>query len=308
MTREYVLLAIALGIVLFLATASMLLRQEARNRELNARVDRAMFGDSGVRPFAGILSWLQHFGEYTRRFYTLANLEDLRVVLTASGFNPHRMLPTLLGVKTVVMISVPLAALLMGFFVASPYTRIIMVCVGVAIGIIAPELILGFMRRKFVSDIQRGTPDALDLLVVCSEAGMGLESAIGRVSEDMQKSNASMAVILAGLLDDLRVLPDRREAFTNLGRYKVNGLRRLGIMLAQSTQYGTPVSNALRAVAEELRRERMNLLEERAVKLPAKLIFPLILFIMPTLWIIVLGSSLLRLSDSLGALVTTLHH
>jgi tight adherence protein C len=173
--------------------------------------------------------------------------------------------------------------------------------IGLVAGIMGPELALGMARRRFVGALRRGTPDALDLLVVCSEAGMGLESALERVSQDMRRSNRAMASVLSNLLDDLRVLPDRRDAFANLGtRSGVEGLRRFGTMLSQSLNYGTPLSNALRAVATELRRERMNKLEEKAVKLPALLIFPLIFFVMPSLYIVLLGPSFLRLYDSLA--------
>jgi tight adherence protein C len=166
---------------------------------------------------------------------------------------------------------------------------------------------LGILRRRFTATIAQGTPDALDLLVVCTEAGMGLESALERVSIEMELANPPMASILAGLLDDLRVLPSRRDAFNNLGtRSGVEGLRRLGAMLNQSQQYGTPLGSTLRAVAEELRRDRMNKLEEKAVKLPAKLVFPMIGFIMPSLYIVLLGPSFMRLADALTSM-SSLH-
>jgi tight adherence protein C len=185
---------------------------------------------------------------------------------------------------------------------------VLIISFGGMAGVMGPEVILAFVRRRFVSDLRRGTPDALDLLVVCSEAGMALESALERVSQEMRMSNRAMASVLAGLLDDLRVLPDRREAFTNLGtRSGLDGLKRVGTMLSQSLQYGTPLSRALRAVAEELRRERMNRLEENAVKLPAQLIFPLILFIMPSLYIVLLGPSFMKLYDALHAISHSLH-
>jgi tight adherence protein C len=123
----------------------------------------------------------------------------------------------------------------------------------------------------------------------------------------MALSNRPMAVALSTLLDDLRVLPDRREAFTNFGaRSGVEGLRRMATMLGQSLQYGTPLSNALRAVAGELRRQRMSDLEAKAVKLPALLIFPMVFFIMPSLYIVLLGTSFLRLYDTLGQFTTHL--
>jgi tight adherence protein C len=222
-------------------------------------------------------------------------------VILASGFNPYQMLPILLGTKAALMFLLPALALVAAAFAESFSMRVSIVGIGLVAGIMGPELALGMARRRFVGALRRGTPDALDLLVVCSEAGMGLESALERVSQDMRRSNRAMASVLSNLLDDLRVLPDRRDAFANLGtRSGVEGLRRFGTMLSQSLNYGTPLSNALRAVATELRRERMNKLEEKAVKLPALLIFPLIFFVMPSLYIVLLGPSFLRLYDSLA--------
>jgi tight adherence protein C len=103
------------------------------------------------------------------------------------------------------------------------------------------------------------------------------------------------------------MLPDRRKAFANFGnRSGVEGLQRLAAMLGQALQYGTPLSQALRGVANELRHERMNKLEEKAVRLPALLIFPLIFFIMPSLYIVLLGTSFLQLYDALSTFTSTL--
>jgi len=122
----------------------------------------------------------------------------------------------------------------------------------------------------------------------------------------MEATNGPMASVLFGLLNDLRVLPNRRDAFANLGvRAGVDGLRRMGTMLSQSMQYGTPIGHVLRAVAEELRRDRMNRLEEMAIKLPAKLIFPLIFFIMPSMYIVLLGPSFMGLFKTLGVMIHT---
>ena len=154
--------------------------------------------------------------------------------------------------------------------------------------------------RRFNAAIQRGTPDAIDLLVVCCEAGMGLEAGIERVAQEMQKSNAAVSRVLGGLLDDLRMLPDRRDAFSNLAnRSTCEGLRRFGTMLNQSLQYGTPLGEALRAIAEELRRDRITRLEERAHKLGAKLILPMVIFMLPAMFVILGGGPGLDLLHSL---------
>ena len=173
-------------------------------------------------------------------------------------------MPILIGSKTVSMALFPIMAVLFAEFSgASPTDLGIYAAVGIVVGIMGPRWILWFLRRRFNTSVQHGTPDAIDLLVVCSEAGMGLESALERIAQEMDRSNPAMANILTGLLDDLRFLPNRRDAFDNLTkRSATDGLRRLSVMMNQSLQYGTPLSQALRAIADELRRDRLVKLEE----------------------------------------------
>ena len=111
----------------------------------------------------------------------------------------------------------------------------------------------------------------------------------------MSRSNPAMAQVLGGLVDDLRVMPNRRDAFEKLGSTS-DGLRRFGAMVSQSLQYGTPLGQALRAIAEELRRDSIIKLEERAHKLGAKLLLPMVLFLLPAMFVILGGSSYLRLT------------
>ena len=165
---------------------------------------------------------------------------------------------------------------------------------GVVIGIMGPRLILTTMRRRFDAAVRKGTPDTIDLLVVCSEAGMGLESAIERVAGEMAQTNPAMAHVLYSLLDDLRILPNRSEAFEKLGATS-DGLRRFGTVIAQSLQYGTPLGRALRTIAADLRQERLTNLEERAHKLGAKLTIPMVLFLLPAMFVILGGSPFLHL-------------
>ncbi len=300
-----------MAVVVLLASAAItMLWGELASRRLNARVGHALAAIEPERPpLAGVVSVLERFGEWLRRFYKRENIEHLRSVIQASGFNPHQALPLMLAGKFLVSAAIMATAATAAFLSRSGATAIIILSMGGMLGVMGPELILGVVRRRFAADLRRGTPDALDLLVVCSEAGMGLEGAIERIALETRASNRAMSSVLSGLLDDLRVLPNPRDAFANLGtRSGVEGLRRVGTMLSQSLQYGTPLSRAMRAVAEELRRERMNRLEENAVKLPAKLIFPLILFIMPSLYIVLLGPSFMGLFDALRMISSSMHH
>jgi tight adherence protein C len=157
------------------------------------------------------------------------------------------------------------------------------------------------LRRRFNAAIRRGTPDMIDLLVVCSEAGMGLESALERVAEEINRSNPAMARVLSGLLDDLRLLPNRRDAFEKLASTS-EGLRRFGTMISQSMQYGTPLGQALRAIATEFRRETITKLEEKAHKLGAKLIIPMVLFMLPAMFVVLGASSFLHLAHTFSGL------
>ena len=248
MTSGLSLVALAIAA----ATATfVLIIHELHIRALNMRVSKAVMGVPGQSaPFQDMTGWLSSLGMRYRRFYSTENLEQLRTILQSSGFNHHRTMPILIGGKTVSMFLFPIIA----FFVAqlfgkSPTDLLIFTAIGVVIGIMGPRLILSVLRRRFNAAIRRGTPDTIDLLVVCSEAGMGLESALERVAEEMNRSNPAMARVLYGLLDDLRILPNRRDAFEKLGSTS-DGLRRFGTMISQSLQYGTPLSQALRSIAD----------------------------------------------------------
>ena len=289
------------AIILLVAAAAFLTLQEARTREVYARIDWAV-GNQGEKT-PNVQGFLQSLGERLRHFYTTSSLEKIRSTVEISGFNPHRMIPILLASKTVLTLLILLIAVVTAYFENSMIIRLITLGGGIILGIMGPDWILANIRRRHVAALERGTPDALDLLVVCSEAGMGLESALERVSHEMQRSSPVTSNVLTNFLNDLRMLT-RRDAFANLNaRSGGEGMRRFGTMLGQSLQYGTPLGDALRAVADELRRDRMNKLEEKAVKLPAKLIFPLIFFIMPSLYIVLLGTSFMRLYDALDSFI-----
>ena len=264
--------------------------------------------DVHTSPFA----WLRHalgwIGGMVRRrtsFYSERDILALEGMISASGFSTQVVLPVVLGIKVVTVIAIPLVALLYGRLTDMAGSHLLlMIFISIPLGLMAPEWTLTLLRRPYLAALRRGVPDALDLLVVCSEAGMGLESALEHVSEEIQHSNPAISVALAKLLDELRVLPDRRDAFRNFAeRTGVEGARRVATMLGQSMQYGTPLSQALRAVALDLRRERMIALEAKAVRLPVLLVLPLILFIMPSLFIVLAGPAILKLMDALHAAV-----
>jgi tight adherence protein C len=286
---------VALAIALATATFVLIIH-ELHIRALNMRVSNAVLGIPGrSAPLQDITGWLSSLGTRYRRFYSAENLDQLRTIVQSSGLNPHRALSIWIGIKTVSMLLLPTIALFVGQLLGKPLSDLLIFgLIGVVIGIMGPRLILSVLRRRFNAAIRLGTPDMIDLLVVCSEAGMGLESALERVAEEMKQTNPAMARVLYGLLDDLRILPNRSEAFEKLALTS-DGLRRFGTMVSQSLQYGTPLSQALRSIAIDLRRERITNLEERAHKLGAKLTIPMVLFLLPAMFVILGGSPFLHL-------------
>ena len=168
-----VTLAIAAGAATF-----VLIIREIHLRALDARVSNVVLGIPGKSaPFQNMTGWISSLGMRYRRFYAQENLEQLRTILQSSGFNRHQTLPIWIGVKTVSMFFFPIIAFFVAELSGEPLTDVlILTFIGMVIGIMGPRLILMVLRRRFDAAIRLGTPDAIDLLVVCSEAGMGLES------------------------------------------------------------------------------------------------------------------------------------
>ncbi|NEV00850.1 type II secretion system F family protein [Bradyrhizobium uaiense] len=277
------------------AATFMLIIREIHLRALDTRVSNAVLGIPDRSDSKDLVGWLSSVGTRYTRFYAQENLHELRMILQSAGFNHYRMLPIWLGFKMVSTFVFPIAAFTLSQILGRPFSDVmIFTLLGVAIGIMGPRLILWFLKRRFDAAIRLGTPDTIDLLVVCSEAGMGLESALERVAEEMRETNPAVTHVLRGLLDDLRILPNRADAFEKLAATS-EGLRRFGTMVSQSLQYGTPLSQALRSIAVDLRRERITKLEERAHKLGAKLTVPMVLFLLPAMFVILGGSPFLHL-------------
>ena len=257
-------------------------------------------------PMAGAGRLLHWLGRTIRGYTKLYSERDILVLegmIAGFGMSPPAVVPVILGVKAVLVFAIPAIGFayvhLAGF---SGTEQLVAVCLCIPLGILGPEWTLAWLRRRYMASLRRGIPDALDLLVVCSEAGMALESALEHVSREIRHSNPAVSVALAKLLDELMVLPDRREAFRNFGeRTRIEGARRMATMLGQSMQYGTPLSQVLRTIAVDLRRDRILALETKAAKLPVLLVLPLILFIMPSMFIVLVGPATMKLTDTLHA-------
>lgn len=298
------------GSLLLVGAASFLLNREAARRDLSRRIrglsrtdeDRGTAGGAPV--LGGVIGLLRQIGEALRRrsIFSPPEVSQLEQAMAASGLPLGQAVPIFIGTKVVLLVLSPLAGLAIALLRGSEAQGILLsVAFGLIVGIMLPGWILKMVRKPYIKALQRGLPDSLDLLVVCAEAGLGLDSAVERVAVEMRASNAAVAREFGMLGQELRMLPDRREALKRLGeRTGLDGFRRVSATLSQTFRYGTPLAQALRVLAAEMRQERMTRLEERAARLPALLVMPLILFIMPCLFIVLIGPSIIQLSSHFG--------
>jgi tight adherence protein C len=162
-----------------------------------------------------------------------------------------------------------------------------------------PELYLKNKAGKRTAEIRKGLPDALDLLVICAEAGLTVDAAFNRVAKELGRAYPELGEEFALTAIELSFLTERRQAFENLAyRVDLDAVRGVVTTMIQTERYGTPLASALRVLSAEFRNERMMRAEEKAARLPAIMTVPLILFILPVLFIVILGPAACSISDA----------
>jgi tight adherence protein C len=175
--------------------------------------------------------------------------------------------------------------------------------IAAVLGFYAPEVFVKNAVSKRTKLIQRGMPDALDLLVICAEAGLSLDAAMTRVAREMERGCPEIADEFGLTAVELGFLPDRRKAVENLNRRcPLPAMRGVTNTLLQTEKYGTPLANSLRVLSAEFRNERMLKAEEKAARLPAILTIPMMVFILPTLFVVLGGPAVLKILDTLGGM------
>jgi tight adherence protein C len=171
---------------------------------------------------------------------------------------------------------------------------------GTMFGFMLPDIWIKNIATKRQMKIQRQLPDSLDLMVTCTEAGLSLDATLRRVSEEFLSSAPEIAEELALTVVEMEFLPDRSQALINRAdRVGLPSIRSIVYTLLQSAKFGTPLSQAMRVLAAEFRDERIIRAEEKAARLPALLTVPMVLFILPSLFIVLVGPAVLRIADQL---------
>ena len=205
------------------------------------------------------------------------------------------VLPVVLGIAAVVLIY------LVNYWPEWGGVRRYATVAGILVGSYkAPDIWLKNKVTKRSHAIRRGLPDALDLLVICAEAGLTVDAAFGRVSKELGKAYPELGDEFGLTAIELGFLNERRQAFENLAsRVDLEAVRGVVTTMIQTEKYGTPLASALRVLSAEFRNERMMRAEEKAARLPAIMTVPLILFILPTLFVVILGPAACSIHDNL---------
>jgi tight adherence protein C len=247
-----------------------------------------------------VLNFLGDIGERAQPFDKLVDYTKMRPVFLKAGIRRENARSVYWGAK--LLLAFFPAFLVFLYRVLLPGAPMSTVQMVVLLGILAilgyylPDLWLQLKISRRKEEILNGFPDALDLLVVCVEAGMGLDSAINRVAKEIELDNKVLSGELKLYNLEMRAGKLRKDALRNLAmRTDLEEVNNLATLLIQTDKFGTSVGQALKVYSDTMRTQRFQRAEERAAKIPVKLIFPLILFIFPSLFVAILGPAMINI-------------
>lgn len=231
-----------------------------------------------------------------------AEREKLAGKLVNCGIREPNALSIFVGVKFGLAIGVPsLVWVLLHYFDFWPEafaTQLPVVLGTTLLGWRVPDMWLDRRIKEWRLLLSDGLPDALDLMVICTDAGLGLEQAMDRVARDIEMTRPVLAMELRLTLSEMRILPAMKDALINLSnRTQSRPIQMLVSTLVQTLQYGTPLGQSLRTLSAEMHIHRFLQYEQNAAKLPVLLTLPMVLFILPTMFIVVCGPAALQVID-----------
>jgi tight adherence protein C len=233
-----------------------------------------------------------------------SQLKVVQQKLAHAGFRNKEMAVIIIGLRAILPIILGGLAALLIYGIElwpdlGPFKRLGAFAAVIFLSYKGPELYISNIATKRTKEIQKGLPDALDLLVICAEAGLTVDAAFNRVAKELGRAYPELGDEFALTAIELSFLNERKMAFNNLA-YRVNLEAVKGVVttMIQTERYGTPLASALRVLSAEFRNERMMRAEEKAARLPAIMTIPLIMFILPTLFVVILGPAACSISDN----------
>lgn len=221
--------------------------------------------------------------------------------LYRSGFRTPTALQAFYLIKTLLTLVAPLVVVIASKWMpdASSGNVMLYAMMAAGVGMLAPNVVLEKLEAKRMRAISNAFPDALDLLVVCVESGLGLAAGLQRVADELSVSHPELAYELSTVNAEIRVGVQREQALKNLAeRTGLEDIRGLVGLLVQTMRFGTGVADALRVYSEEFRDKRTQKAEEQAAKMGTKLVFPLVLFMFPMFFIVAIGPAVIRIIDA----------
>ena len=291
MTSLLPLLAFVFGSLIVAAAALLLMPKKAAaiDRRLEELMPESSAPAKEGNSFKGLVDLFKRVGEKAPR--SPKELGQLRLRLVQAGFRRDEALTIFFGIR------VSLALILFALFSTSVVMRpnITIALAGLGFGYIVPGMVLARLAKRRAHRIRLSLADALDLLVVSVEAGLGLDQAMTRVGNELAFAYPDLSDELRLVNLELRAGKARSEALRNLGdRTGVDDLTSLVTMLIQTDKFGTSVAQSLRVYSETLRTKRRQRAEEAAAKTGVKMVFPLVLCIFPAIWVVTIGPAAIK--------------
>jgi tight adherence protein C len=237
---------------------------------------------------------VQHFERMLPR--SQAEVSVMQQRLIRAGYRSDSAVKVFYGAKVLVPLALFLLVVLSG---VSSYNPLFVYATALGLGFLAPDFWLGRRISERQARIRLGLPDVLDLLVICMEAGQSLDQATARTAEELSRAQPEVSDELAIVVLEQRAGRPRADAWKNFAqRTAVDSVRNLAAVLVQSEKFGTSVSKTLRIHADTLRTQRRQQVEEQAAKTTVKLVFPLVFFIFPSIFLVALGPAVIVIQES----------
>ena len=303
-----VLFSVAFALTLAMVlTGLALMRHSRREERLRMRLKMAngtyvartgsgpatpQAGQALARMVAAIGGRIANSGVLSRK-----TVEELEKALAVAGMSGRHALGLFIGCKILLLIGLPLVAVVVTqqMDMDQMFSNLLPAAAAV-IGLVGPDMVVRRLRDTYVKKVEASLPDAMDMLLICTQAGLPLEPALTRVAQEIAEAHPQIAWEFEQTVQELQMSSDVRVALTNLGeRTGLESIKRLTTTLIQTMQYGTPLGEALRQLGGEMRQETLIRFEEKAARLPVLLTLPMVAFVLPCIFIVVAGPAGLRL-------------
>ncbi|MBU6497143.1 MAG: type II secretion system F family protein [Rhodospirillales bacterium] len=305
MTGNLLLLRIAIVLcaVLFVG-ALVMMRVLAREKRIDARLAAVRDGTGGNTPAtkrqAGheAMQMVAGLGQGILRSGVVSGqtVEAVQKNLIRAGIRDKNAVAIFISAKIILVILLPaLLFLAIHNIVTIPMLRNALLGGGAIGGLLGPDYLLAGIRKRYTHQISAGLPDVLDMMVMCAESGLSLEPALLRVGQEIMPAHPAIGQELLITSNEFQINPDSQFALNNLiERTGLVDIKRVVGTLVQTLQYGTPLADALRVLSAEMRQEILTRFEAKAAKLPVFLTLPMMVFILPTMFLIIGGPAILQ--------------